>query len=147
MLNRIKLAPIILACATCSAWGQISASQRPTATSALNVPLLDASNSEFNRSFPPEEASHINGTTSVKELEHPLEGKSLESLQRAQSLLAKGETEKGLALTTDRARCSLRFGMIGTTHLRARDYEAAIRELDAAVAMVPVSPAFTRISP
>ena len=139
-----RFLPIIII-ATCPAWGQIMATERASHL-PHDAPLKDASNTEFNYSFPQRQDPVGRGTTSLKELEHPLEGKSLELLLKAQNLLEKGDSAKGIELlqklTTDRAAAPYAFGLLGTAHLRTGDFHAAVTELDAAVAMSPSVAAF-----
>jgi Flp pilus assembly protein TadD len=140
VLRNTRIVSILLVFAICPAWAQVSANES-SFNSIFSVPLRDASNTEFDRSFPHQESPAIRGTTSVTEMEHPLEGKSLESLLKAQKLLETGNTEKGMELlnklTTDRAAAPYAFGALGTAHVRSGDYRAAVTELDAAVALSP----------
>lgn len=127
--------------------GQISATPAWPERSRFDVPLRDASNTEINRDFPfNEEPRTIRGTTSVAAMEHPLEGKSRENLIKAEKLLAKGDLVKGIALleklTTDRAAAPLAFAMLGTERLRAGEFDAAVQNLDAAVALDPGVPGY-----
>lgn len=140
-----RLLPIFVA-AVCPAVGQIMANELSLTRSSHYAPLRDASNTEFNTTFPPQQERVGRGTVSVQEMEHPLEGKSLELFLKAQKLLEKGDSIKAFELlqklTTDRAAAPYAFGLLGTTHLRNGDFEAALPELDAAVAMSPGVAAF-----
>lgn len=141
-----RFLPIFVA-AVCPAVGQIMANELSLTRSSYDAPLRDASNTEFNTSFPPQQQERLGrGTVSVQEMEHPLEGRSLELLLKAQKLVEKGDSIKALELlqklTADRAAAPYAFGLLGITHLRTGDFEAAVTELDAAVAMSPGVAAF-----
>lgn len=147
MLTHIKAIPLFLTLAAFPAVGQISATESQPARSLFDVPLLDASNTEMKHNFPrEEEPSAIRGTTSVAALEHPLDGKSRENLVKAERLLKKGDAAKAIPLleklTTDRAAAPFAFAMLGTRYLRTGEIEAAVKALDAAVALDPSVPGY-----
>jgi tetratricopeptide (TPR) repeat protein len=141
MLARISFPLIVIAVFTSPGWGQIRDSEKSSAISRFNVPVLDASNHELSYTFPSQEQAVIGGITSKPEMEHPLEGKSRATLLKAQNLLAKGESEKAITLlqklTMDRATAPYAFGILGTNYLKAGDLKRAISALDDAVAMSP----------
>lgn len=147
MLTHIKATLVFLTLAALPAVGQISAAESQPLRSSFDVPLLDASNTEMKHNFPHEEEPRtIRGTTSVAALEHPLDGKSREGLLKAERLLDKGDTAKAITLleklTTDRAAAPFAFAMIGTQYLRTGEIDAAVKALDAAVALDPSVPGY-----
>ena len=81
------------------------------------------------------------GTVSVRELERPLSGKGLELLEKAQNSIAKGDVSRGL----EQARAAAKYpaaegyalGILATEHLKARDLNAAIEELQQATMLLP----------
>lgn len=81
------------------------------------------------------------GTISVRELERPLEGKGLRLLQKARELLARGERERGLeqlrVAMGDQIAEPYALAMLGNEHLRAGDYDSAIRELQTSLQLLP----------
>jgi tetratricopeptide (TPR) repeat protein len=86
------------------------------------------------------------GTISVQELLHPLGGKGLRAIQKAEALLAKGESVKAM----ESLRAAMRYpdaephalGLLGTEHLKKGDLDTAILELEHAVQMLPSTAAF-----
>jgi Flp pilus assembly protein TadD len=85
------------------------------------------------------------GTISVRELQHPLEGKGLQIIMKAKDLLARGDSAQAI----EQLRVALRepaaepyaLAMLGVEHLKRGDFDTALHELQAAVHLSPGLPA------
>jgi len=102
----------------------------------------DASNSEMSLPRLGEGRTPLGlGTISVQELEHPLEGKGLQALVKAQELLTRGDSTRAL----EQLRIAMKFpgaepvalSILAAQHLKHGDIDTAIVELQQAIVLSP----------
>lgn len=81
------------------------------------------------------------GTVSADALRHPLSGRALRSLRRAQSLIQAGDHVRALEQLREAVKISFAapyaYGLLGEEHLRLGQAEAALPELQQAVRLLP----------
>jgi Flp pilus assembly protein TadD len=103
-------------------------------------PMLDASNQPMmggtnllSRESTSGQRAMERGAVSVAELEHPLKGKGLALLRKAEVLLQKREISKALELLRQAVlypeAAPHALAMLGTEHLKRGDFQAAVVEL------------------
>jgi tetratricopeptide (TPR) repeat protein len=81
------------------------------------------------------------GTVSADALRHPLSGKALRSLQKAQRLIQAGDHVRALEQLREAVKISFAapyaYALLGEEHLRLGEAEAALPELQQAVRLLP----------
>ena len=108
--------------------------------------VMDASNTPLPMNPFRTQEPYAKGSISVRELQHPLEGKALRLLEKAMLSFAKGDAQHGM----DQARAAEAYpaaepfalALEANEYLRAGDFASAIPKYERATMILPEKPEF-----